>query len=177
MKTPQSKKSALKNIDKPGANRRKATDDRRPQRSSDGRFLPGNSLGRQFKAGNSAGAKGRRDSITDVLRRRLPEIRVEDDGRSNAELIADMLLEEAIEKGNIQAAREIFDRVEGKAKQAIDITVKKSENEMYEGMITDLMEYAASKNLKLTRDEAIEYLARHDARILDVIDLASEKVQ
>ena len=144
------------------------------QRDKKGRFLPGHSFG--FKPGQSGNVKGRRDALADILRRRLPEVRDSKDGRSNAELIADALLEEAI-YGNIQAAREIFNRVEGRPKQAVDITVKKSETEMYEGMISDLIEHATAKKIKLSRAEAIQCLARHDARILEVVELASDEVQ
>lgn len=142
----------------------------------DGRFLPGNSYGR-WKPGESGNVKGRRDALADILRRRLSEIRDKADGRSNAELIADMLLEEAIINRNVQAAKEIFDRTEGKARQAIDVTVRQSETEMYEGMIADLITRAAQKGLKLSRKAAIEYLARHDARILEIIEPESDKVQ
>lgn len=162
---------------KPKTQAKEQTDNRRSERASDGRFLPGNSIGRQFKPGESGNVKGRKDSLTDVLRRRLPAIRDKADGRTNAELLADMLLEEAIEGRNVAAAREIFDRVEGKPKQAIDLTVRKSESEMYEGMIADLIERAATKGIKISRSKAIKYLAKHDARILEVVELASEKLQ
>src|SRR5262245_56675382 len=78
------------------------------RRGSAARFLSGNAIGKQFKPGQSGNPSGRRDAVTESLRRKLAEVRVQSDGRTNAELVADALLEEAIEKRNIQAIKEIF---------------------------------------------------------------------
>ncbi len=133
-----------------------------------------------FKPGKSGNPKGRPKgwALSEALRFKL---RLPYPGdkhkRTYAEVIADVLFEEAIEKRNIQAVREIFDRIEGKPKQAIDLSLLKSEAEKYEAMITDFIEQAAEKGIVLTRDKAIEYLAKHDERILEVIDLISEEIQ
>jgi len=91
-------------------------------RAKNGTFLPGNSFG--FKPGQSGNPEGRRGSIVDAIRHRLPKARRSNDGRTNAELLADVLFEEAIEGRNLQAVREILDRAEGKAMQGHDIEIK-----------------------------------------------------
>lgn len=144
-------------------------------RDSRGKFLPGNAIG--FKPGQSGNLNGRRDAVADQLRRKLAEVRVKKDGRTNAELIADVLLEEAIEKRNLQAIKEILDRVDGKPRQALDVTLLKNEAEKYENMIFKFMESAKSDGVEISREQAIAYLAEHDSRILELFPLSSPKPQ
>jgi hypothetical protein len=146
------------------------------QRGEDGKFLPGNSYGR-WKRGESGNRNGRRDAVTDHLRRKLALVRVKSDGRTNAELIADMLLEEAIENRNVAAAREIFDRVEGKPRQTLDVLMAKTETERYENMILQLIESSKADGYNVSREEAISYLGQHDPRILELFPLASKLKQ
>ena len=144
-------------------------------RDTKGKFLPGNSIG--FKPGQSGNLNGRRDAVADSLRKKLAEVRVKKDGRTNAELIADVLLEEAIEKRNLQAIKEIFDRVEGKPRLAIDVMVLRSEAEKYENMILQFIESSKADGFVISREEAIAYLAEHDPRILELFPLSSQKTQ
>jgi hypothetical protein len=120
---------------------------------------------------------GRKGAVADHLRRKLAEVRVKGDGRTSAELLADALLEEAIEKRNMQADREIFDRVEGKPRVALDITAIKSETEKYEDMIRQFIESAKADGFDISREEAISYLAQPDPRILDRTSLANDQRQ
>lgn len=147
----------------------------KPERDSKGRFQPGHSFG--WKRGESGNPRGRKGSVADALRKRLPQVRVASDGRTNADLIADMLLEEAIINRNIQAAREIFDRVEGRPRQALDLNLPKSEVDRYQRMIEQLMKEAKKEGVSITRGEAIELLSLHDERIFEAVELISQTPQ
>jgi hypothetical protein len=76
----------------------------------------------QWKKGQSGNPSGRPKSkiLSAAYRTKLEEI-VPDDpkGRTWAELIAEAQVRDAV-RGNVQAAREIADRTEGRARQAID---------------------------------------------------------
>jgi hypothetical protein len=146
------------------------------QRGEDGKFLPGNSYGR-WKRGESGNSKGRRDAVADQLRRKLALVRVKSDGRTNAELIADALLEEAIENRNIQAIREILDRVEGKPRQALDVLMVRSETERYENMILQFIESSKADGYEVSREDAIYNLGQFDSRILELFPLTSKLKQ
>jgi hypothetical protein len=61
--------------------------------------------------------------LTDALREQLAENALDAPEETQAEAIARALIREAI-SGNVQAAREIADRTEGKPKQAIDLDLQ-----------------------------------------------------
>ncbi len=71
---------------------------------------------------NTAG-RPRLTKLTDALREQLAEEMPNAPERTVAETIARALIREAI-GGNVQAAREIADRTEGKPKQAIDLDIQ-----------------------------------------------------
>ncbi len=88
----------------------------------DGTFAPGNKLGNRFKPGASGNPKGRPKLtlLSEAIRAQLACAAPDADERTYAEVIAEKLCAEAA-AGNVAAAREIADRTEGKAKQAIDV--------------------------------------------------------
>ncbi len=95
----------------------------------------------QWKKGESGNPAGRPKSktLSDAYRNKLEE-RVPNDpeGRTWAELIAEAQVRDAV-RGNVQAAREIADRTEGRARQAIefeDTTMAKA----FERMTTQELE-------------------------------------
>jgi hypothetical protein len=76
-----------------------------------------------FKPGRSGNPSGRPKSITlsEALRHELAKAHPESkDGETYAEKIAGVLCKAAAE-GNVNAAKEIADRTEGKPRQAIDV--------------------------------------------------------
>ncbi len=91
----------------------------------DGTFAPGHKLGNRFSKGVSGNPNGRPKltRLTDALREQLAEINPNEPEKTIAEHIAHALIREAI-GGNVQAAREIADRTEGKPKQAIDLDIQ-----------------------------------------------------
>jgi hypothetical protein len=93
-----------------------------------GKFAPGNSLGKKFPPGTSGNPSGRPKltRLTDALREQLAEINPDVPEKTIAERIARALIREAI-GGNVQAIREIGDRCEGKPKQAIDLDMQVSD--------------------------------------------------
>lgn len=76
----------------------------------------------RWKKGQSGNPGGRPKSktLSDAYRNKLEEAVPNDpEGRTWAELIAEAQVRDAV-RGNVQAAREIADRTEGKARQAIE---------------------------------------------------------
>ncbi len=90
-----------------------------------GKFPPGNKIGKQFPPGVSGNPSGRPKltKLTEALRKQLTELNPDATEETNAEAIARVLIREA-KTGNVQAAREIADRTEGRPKQAIDLEMQ-----------------------------------------------------
>ncbi len=107
------------------ANSQKTNGKQMAGKREDGTFAPGHKLGNRFSKGVSGNPSGRPKltRLTDALRQQLTEINPHADGETQAEEIARALIREAI-SGNVQAAREIADRTEGKPKQAIDLDLQ-----------------------------------------------------
>jgi hypothetical protein len=82
-------------------------------------FMPGVS-------GNPSGRPRGSTILSDAYRRKLAEINPDDpEGRTYADCIAAGMVKEAlIGAKNVQAAGELSDRVEGKAKQSIELNSK-----------------------------------------------------
>src|SRR5689334_9862460 len=78
-------------------------------RDDRGRFVRGNQHG--WKRGQTGNIKGRRDTMTDLLRRKLDE--PHDRGRTRAEAVVDALINEAT-AGNVRAAALIYERLSGR---------------------------------------------------------------
>ena len=120
-------------------------------RRSDGTFAEDNSLGKRFQSGQSGNLRGRpKDALlTKEIRVQLNE--VDDDGKSNAQKIAESMISRAI-KGDVRAADLIFNRIEGKVLQSVDLSVSTdwtatveqfdiSESEMIDGVRELLTEF------------------------------------
>ncbi len=103
----------------PKAITKKQTANKRP----DGKFAPGNKVGNRFKKGASGNPQGRPKLtlLSEALRAQLAEEMPDAEERTYAEAIAERLCKEAAMRGNVQAAREIADRTEGKPKQTLDV--------------------------------------------------------
>jgi hypothetical protein len=96
-------------------------------RDQKGRFAKGNPNG--FKPGQSGNPAGRPKSITlsESFRRQLSQVVPNDPhGRTFAEVIA-LRVCVAAAQGDVSAARELGDRTEGKARQAIDVDMSVSD--------------------------------------------------
>lgn len=83
-------------------------------------FKRGNKVGRRFRPGESGNPAGRpkRTRLTEAL---IAELATGDD-QTTAERVAAALIREAL-AGNVQAIREVFDRAEGKPRQALDVGI------------------------------------------------------
>lgn len=128
-----------------------------------------------FQPGQSGNPAGRPRSalLSDAIRRLLPQPYPDDPhGRTYADKIAETLCNEAA-AGNVQAAKEVADRTEGKAKQTITLSSSQAELSKYEKMITDLLAKAEKNGRQITRERAINLIAAHDERILEVIPIAA----
>ena len=95
------------------------------KQTATGKFAPGNKIGKQFPPGVSGNPQGRPKltRLTDALREQLAEEMPDAPERTIAEQIARALIREAI-SGNVQAAREIADRTEGKPMQKVDLDLQ-----------------------------------------------------
>jgi len=92
------------------------------------KFPPGNSIGKQFPKGTTGNPSGRPKltRLTDALREQITEQMQNAPERTIAEAIARKLIKLALD-GDIAAIREVFDRTEGKPKQAIDLDLQVSD--------------------------------------------------
>lgn len=153
-----SRKKELAGHESPATPSDMQTEDRR----ADGKFAKGNKVGKTFKPGRSGNPKGRPRStlLSDALRRKLAEAYPEDPTRTWAEVIADQLIATAA-SGDVQAAKEIADRTEGRAKQ--HVTLSYTQREKLEIAVVHIMEESGC-----TREEAIRTLGlfRPDALAL-----------
>ncbi len=90
-----------------------------------GKFPPGNKVGKQFPKGESGNPNGRPKltKLTEALRQQIAEINPDAPEETIAEAIAQTLIKLAI-AGDVTAIKEVFDRAEGKPKQAIDLDLQ-----------------------------------------------------
>ncbi len=91
-------------------------------RRPNGKFVKGNTLGRRWTRGESGNPAGRplTGNLGIALRRSLLETMPGNSEKSIAVAVAEALIRKAL-NGDVQAIKEIFDRVEGKASQSIDM--------------------------------------------------------
>lgn len=121
-------------------------------RDAQGRFTKGNS--HAFQPGQSGNPKGRPKAITlsEAYRRELAKLDPNDsEGRTFAEVLAEQTILKA-KGGDVAALREIADRVEGKAKQTVTLTM--DQRDKFERAVAGIMEETGC-----SREEAIETLS------------------
>ncbi len=87
-----------------------------------------NIIPHKFKPGQSGNPKGRPKgkSLTKILKELLQKettIEIEGEKRTitNAELLSLKLMKKAIKGDDLAAIKEVFDRIEGKAKQSLEV--------------------------------------------------------
>src|SRR5262245_10691156 len=106
-------------------------------------FAKGNAFA--FKLGQSGNPAGRpRDTVTPHLRELVRMWHSEKDGVTYGELVARSLLIRAI-NGDVQAIREVFDRLEGKPRQAIDVSVEEKQRAILESGMNMLKQSGLSE--------------------------------
>ena len=90
-----------------------------------GRFSPGNTVGKQFAPGTSGNPNGRPKitKLSESLRQQIAETNPDAPEETVAEQIAQTLIRLAI-GGDVQAIKEVFDRCEGRPKQAVDLDIQ-----------------------------------------------------
>ncbi|HKQ06797.1 MAG TPA: DUF5681 domain-containing protein [Blastocatellia bacterium] len=117
-----------------------------------GQFQPGQSgnPATQFQPGQSGNPNGRpRVSMTATLRRKVDE-QMPGAAATYAEAIAERLCVKAA-LGDVRAATLIWDRLEGKATQPIELTATEKRREMWMRMVDDL-----AQKYKKPREQVIE---------------------
>jgi hypothetical protein len=95
------------------------------QQTADGKFAPNNKIGNRFQKGVSGNPSGRQKltKLTDALRQQISELNPNAPEETIAETIAETLITMAL-SGDVQAIKEVFDRCEGRPKQAIDLDIQ-----------------------------------------------------
>lgn len=113
-----------------------------------------------FKPGQSGNPGGRPRgalSCPAVIRRRWHEKNPDDArGRTWFEMAVDELRTKAA-SGDVVAFKELYDRLEGKPRQSVTLTV--DQRDRFERMVDKLIESEASEGRTISRDEAIAALA------------------
>lgn len=104
----------------------------------------------QFKPGQSGnpGGRPRKTPLADACRELLNKPAPDDSsGRSYAEAIAERLAKKAL-AGSIPAARELADRAEGKARQAMELSGVNSGPVQFEGMSDEQLDQRLNELLE-----------------------------
>ncbi|MEX2218510.1 MAG: DUF5681 domain-containing protein [Phycisphaerales bacterium] len=100
------------------------------------RYKPGGVTGKGWKPGQSGnpGGRPRGESITATLRRLVAE--TEHNGRPIQDLLAEVLLKEAL-KGKYPFAREILERLDGRVSERHEVRVEGGDWRAKMGTLTD----------------------------------------
>lgn len=118
-------------------------------------FENGNTVG--FKPGQSGNPAGRpkKRTLSEELRARLEEEYPDRSDATYGRMVAETLVDMAIKNGGaIAAISEIFDRVEGRPRQSVELKTDPEKTALIERAISALIE-----RQNMSRDEAVEYLS------------------
>lgn len=118
-------------------------------------FEKGNTVG--FKTGESGNPVGRpkKRTLSEELRARLEEEYPDRPDATYGRMVAESLVDMAIKNGGaIAAISEIFDRVEGRPRQSVELKGDPEKAALIERAISALTE-----RQNMSRDEAVEYLS------------------
>jgi hypothetical protein len=123
---------------------------------------------RPFQKGQSGNPAGRpKNVLTRALRTKLEEAESGEPGaRTNAEVLADKLFDLAL-SGNVEALKICFDRLEGRPRQTVTLTL--DQREEYERMVENLIESEAAEGRELSREMAIAALAQVKPEIEELL--------
>ncbi|MBA3806388.1 MAG: hypothetical protein H0X14_11840 [Acidobacteria bacterium] len=122
-----------------------------------------------FRPGQSGNPSGRpKNVLSKALRKKLEEVESDAEGaRSNADMIADKLVEVAL-GGNLEAIKIVLDRMEGRARQSINVTT--DSRERIERAIDNLISTATQEGDTLSRDAALALLAEYDDEAAELLN-------
>ena len=138
------------------------TADKQPDNSGSdrrGRFESGNP--HAFRKGRSGNPAGRPKSMTlsEAYRRELAKADPDDpQGRTHAEVLAGRMMARA-KTGDVQALKELADRVEGRPKQTVALTSDR--RELIERAVERMVERAASDGRSISREEVVVALSAY----------------
>jgi hypothetical protein len=123
---------------------------------------------RPFQKGQSGNPAGRpKNVLTRALRSKLEEVESGDPGaRTNAQALADKLFDLAL-SGNVEALKICFDRLEGRPRQTVSLTL--DQRDEYERMVECLIESEAAEGRELSREGAIAALAQVKPEIEELL--------
>jgi uncharacterized protein DUF5681 len=138
-------------------------------RTADGQFGPGNSHRFQKGVSGNPGGRPRRSRLSEAIIEKLAEVFPAESETTIADFIAGALVKEAL-KGNVQAAKELADRSEGRAPQKLDIALTGAAGRMADELLeaiheAKLSEAQANQLLEIVerRWSAIQIDSRRDA--------------
>lgn len=121
-----------------------------------------------FPKGVSGNPSGRpKNVLSKALRKKLDELESDaPDARTKAEVLADKLYELAL-SGNVEAMKMCFDRMEGRPRQSVSLTL--DQREECERMVENLIESEAAEGRELSRGQAITILSLFKPEIEDLL--------
>jgi hypothetical protein len=128
-------------------------------RDERGRFEGGNA--HTFRKGQSGNPAGRPKSLTlsEAYRRELAKVDPDDpQGRTHAEVLAGRMIARA-KTGDVQALKELADRVVGKPRQTVALTSDR--RDQIERAVERMVERAASDGRSISWEEAVIALSAH----------------
>ena len=133
-----------------------------------GRFRPGQSgnPATQFRPGQSGNPAGRpKTSLTAALRKVLDAVVPADSqGRTYNELIAQQICERAA-TGDVRAATLVWERVEGKATQPIEVTNDDAKRERWLNMVEEL-----SRKYGKSREQVIQDIINREPAAAELLN-------
>ena len=124
---------------------------------------------RPFKPGQSGNPSGRPKAVLSrALRAEIDKLDgAAPDAPTKAERIAEKVVTLALD-GNLEAIRLIYDRVEGKPRQSVTLTIDRAEK--VERALEQLQAEARARGDELSRDEALGLLAEYMPEASELIN-------
>jgi len=134
----------------------------------------------RWKPGQSGNSAGRPKSITlsEAYRKQLAlPFPGDAEGRTYGEVIAERIATRAAE-GDYQAAKEIADRIEGRARQPLNLAIDTDLQHRCRQAYEAVLQFAASNGLQMSPAEAILWVSSREPRaaqlLSDLIDQPEE---
>jgi Family of unknown function (DUF5681) len=129
----------------------------------------------QFKKGMSGNPGGRGKKLMALVNSKFATVDPKDPaGRTFGERYVDKLFELALDDGNVQALKEIGDRIAGRPRQTMDLTVDRRQR--FERAIESMIEEAQVSGEEISHAEAAAALVALRPDYADLVDDLSDEL-
>ena len=119
-----------------------------------------------FRPGQSGNPAGRPKQVATRLIREMAEELAEGSNETRLRRIVDALLTKA-EGGDLEAVKIVFDRLEGRPRQAV--TLDLGERERCERMVEGMIEAEAAEGRECSREQAVAALSLFKPEVLEIL--------